>query len=133
MMLEPEIASLAAINATADDCKKLMKLCENVEYCILNDLSHMEADVEFHRQIAVCSKNEMAVKLMNIVSQGVRYFIAATGNRTAPKTLIYHRAIAKAILSGDSIGAKCNMITHLNEPRNRILKELEEKDKKYSE
>ncbi|MFT4107575.1 MAG: FadR/GntR family transcriptional regulator [Lacrimispora sp.] len=125
LMLEPEIASLAAANATYEDCQKLLELCEAVEQLISKGESHLDADVAFHNQIAVCSKNNIASNVMEVVTKGVSYFVMATGNSLAHETYIYHRKIAESIVAGDSVGARCHMITHLNGPRSLILKKLE--------
>lgn len=40
-MIEPKIASLAAINATKEDIEEMSKLCDEVEKLILNGILHM--------------------------------------------------------------------------------------------
>lgn len=122
LMLEPEIAALAASNATYEDCRKLMELQEELEQCIYAKDNHLQTDIRFHTQIAECSKNSVVYNLMEIIVKGIPVFVEATRNSLANATIEHHRAIAEAIAAGDAIGARCAMIAHLNHNRNRILK-----------
>ena len=47
LMLEPDIAALAATNATYEDCRKLMELEAEVRWQIQMQESHYEKDIEF--------------------------------------------------------------------------------------
>ena len=58
-MIEPKIASLAAVNATDEEIKEMEKLCDEVDHLILNKEPHMDKDIEFHGAIARSSKNNV--------------------------------------------------------------------------
>ncbi len=122
LMLEPEVAAMAAVNATYKDCQKLAELQQKVEDCIYAGKDHLQADIQFHTQIAKCSKNKVVYKLMEIIVTGIPVFVEATQNSFAVDSVEQHRSIARAIQSGDSVGARCAMITHLNHNRELILK-----------
>lgn len=130
LMLEPEIAAMAASNATYEDCRKLMELRKEVEQCIYTNIDYLQADIGFHTQIAKCSQNSVAYNLMEIIVKGIPVFAEVTGNSLTSDTIEHHRAIAEAIAAGDAIGAKCAMIVHLNHNRKKILKVAAEQEQK---
>lgn len=126
LMLEPEVAAMAAANATYDDCRKLREIQKEVEDCIYGKRDHLQADIRFHTQIAECSKNKVVHNLMEIIVKGIPVFVEITRNSFANITIEHHCAIADAIVAGDGVGARCAMITHLNHNRKKILKAAEE-------
>lgn len=127
LMLEPEVAAMAATNATYKDCQRLKEIQREVEACVYAKKDHLQADILFHSQIAECSKNKVVYNLMEIIVKGIPIFVEVTKNSLAEITLEQHRAIAEAIAAGDAVGARCAMISHLNHNRNKILKIAGEK------
>lgn len=124
LILEPEVAMLAATNATYKDCQKLLEIQREVEHCVENHQDHIQADVRYHTQIAACTHNRVIRNLMEIVVTGIPVFIEVTRNSFADATVEQHRSITEAIAAGDTTAARCAMITHLNSNRQRILKEI---------
>lgn len=124
LILEPEVAAMAAANATYKDCLKLKEIQQEVEQCVENSQEHLQADIRYHTQIAVCTHNEVIRNLMEIVVTGIPVFIEITRNSFASATIEQHRAITDAIAAGDGTGARCAMISHLNANRQKILKEM---------
>lgn len=129
LILEPEVAALAAANATYADCQRLREAQKAVEDCISAKRDHLKADILFHTQIAECSKNKVVHNLTEIIVKGIPVFIEITRNSFANITVDHHRAIVDAIAAGDAVGARCAMITHLNHNRKKILKVAEENKK----
>lgn len=125
LILEPEVAAMAATNATYKDCQKLLEIQREVEQCVENNQDHISADVRYHTQIAVCTHNKVIRNLMEIVVTGIPIFIEITRNSFAGATIEQHRIITEAIAAGDSVGARCGMITHLNSNRQKILRVME--------
>lgn len=130
LMLEPEIAALAATHATYQDCQKLQELEAKVREDILAGRSHYEYDIQFHKQIAKCSRNQVAYKLMEIITKGIPVFVEVTKNSLTEQTLHYHKVITDAISSGDAVGARCGMIGHLSHNRKTLLNEVEKHKRK---
>lgn len=130
MMLEPEIAALAATNATMKDCQTLQTLQHEVENCVKGGKDHLQADMQFHIQIAACTHNPVLHSLMELMVKGIPIFIEVTQNAYAQVTLDHHKQIADAIAAGDSVGARCAMIAHLYSNRMRILENIEKEKKK---
>lgn len=128
LMVEPEIASMAAANADYEDCRRLRELKEEVERCIRAGKDHLQADIQFHTQIAKCSKNEVVYKLMEIIVTGIPVFIKVTKNSLTDATIQYHSEITESICNGDAVGARCSMIGHLNHNRKAIISEARERE-----
>ena len=122
LMLEPEIAALAAQKATEQDKEEIVRLCDEVENLYLAGENHLQKDVEFHTYIARCSKNKVIEKLVPIIQSAVITFVNLTHRQLKDETIDTHRAITDAILNGDSAGAKYAMIMHLNYNGQMILK-----------
>ncbi|MDO4268166.1 MAG: FCD domain-containing protein [Eubacteriales bacterium] len=125
LMLEPDIAALAAANATYADCRRLLELEAEVRQKIQLQEPHYEKDIAFHLQIARCAKNEIAYKLMELVVKGIPLFCRVTNDELANQTVKFHHMIAESIERGDVNGARYSMIDHLNCIRRRIIEELE--------
>ncbi len=127
LMLEPEIAVLAARMATAKEMEELMSYCESVEYMIRNEIDHTEEDIKFHTCIARCSKNQVVEHLIPIINSSVAVFANITHLQLKEETIRTHRAIADAIIQRDVIGARCAMMMHLTYNRELILKIIAER------
>lgn len=134
LMIEPEIAALAAEYATPSECRTLKERCDEVEELCLSGKNHILKDVEFHTWIAKCSKNRVVETLIPIINTAVMTFAILTNRSLKEETVNSHRAITDAIINHDVMGAKCAMITHLTYNRQAlmILSE-EEKDKKKTD
>lgn len=126
LMIEPEIAALACKNATEKDIVRLKRLCEQTEELYMSGRNHIGKDIEFHTCIAHCSKNQVVEILIPIINTAVLTFANITHRVLKDETLETHRAITKAIIERDSVGAKCAMIMHLTYNRQALKKLLKE-------
>ena len=122
LMLEPEIAALAAVKGTTKQIKTMLEQCKIVEELIKKGEDYREADILFHKRIAQCSGNRVIENLIPIINSSVSLTINLTEDVFRQNTYKEHRAVAEAIASGDSLGAKCAMIVHLNTNRRGIEK-----------
>lgn len=122
LILEPEIALLAAQNATEEDVKELGKLCEEVERLILAGEDYAKQDVAYHTKIASCSKNRVMPKLIPIITSSIPVFIAITKKALTKETLETHREIYEAIKKGNGKAARDAMVLHLIYNRRNIEK-----------
>ncbi len=65
MILEPQIAHIAALNVSDDDIKKLKQMCRISD----KDFKALEKiDIEFHDMIASLSKNSMLHQMYDVIS-----------------------------------------------------------------
>lgn len=129
LMLEPEIAALAAIKGTEKQIKTMLLQCEVVEELIKKGEEYREADILFHKRIAQCSGNRVVENLIPIINSSVSLTIDLTKDVFRKNTYLEHRAIAEAIALRDSLGARCAMIVHLNVNRRGIEKSFIEEEK----
>lgn len=127
LMLEPEIAALAATNGTTKQIRTMLMQCRIVEELIEKGEDYREADILFHKMIAQCSGNRVVENLIPIINSSVSLTIDLTEDIFRENTYREHRVIAEAIASKDSLGAKCAMIVHLNTNRRGIEKSFIEK------
>lgn len=121
LMLEPEIAAIVAIKATAEQCEKIMQQCLKVEEVIKEKVNYGEEDILFHKYIAEASGNKIVEKLIPIIHSSVSTNIDATNNELVQSTIASHREIAEAIMHRDHIGARFAMMSHLHDNRLRII------------
>lgn len=129
LILEPEIAALAALNATEEDIYKLIELCNIVEERILRDEPYIKEDIEFHSYVAKCSKNMVMEQLIPIIDTAVLLFVNVTHKILKTETIKTHRAVTKAIQNRDSVGAKTAMLMHIIYNRDKIQEIKDMKDK----
>ena len=128
LMLEPEIAAGAAVNADEDDIKCLYRLCKVVEANITADRDHTSEDRDFHAWIAKCNGNSVVETLVPLIQTGVSTFVNVTQSVLKEETIRTHRMITEAIKQHDAIAAKYGMISHLLANRDVILKLMLERD-----
>lgn len=112
-MLEPEIASIAAIKATDEDVERLVKLCDEVEELILKKENHRLKDIEFHTEIAKISRNQVVATLIPIIDKSIEIFIELTKRSLEKETIETHREITEAIKRRDPKGAHDATYLHL--------------------
>ena len=127
LMIEPEIAALAAMNATDEDIAEITALCDEVEGLYLAGYNHVRKDIDFHKKIAHCSRNRVVEELVPLIVSSVFTFANVTHRLLVRETIETHRAITEAISKHDHTGAKCAMEMHLIYNRQMIMKLLQGK------
>ena len=120
IILEPEIAAMAANMATERDIEVISKQCDKVENMIKNGEDHMMEDVRFHQAIARCTDNSVIEKLIPIINTSVAVFANITSRQLREETIMTHRAIAEAIAEHNSTDAKHAMTMHMLYNKNKI-------------
>lgn len=122
LIFEPEIAAMAAQKATLKNIKQINDLCNTVEALIKAGKNYDKEDSLFHSAIANASGNKIIHRITQIIHASIKKNIFVTDNSLCKETIVTHRQIANAIISGDFAGAKYNMIMHLNAQREFLLK-----------
>lgn len=121
LMLEPEVAALAAMNATRQQVQAVLEQCQKVEDLIRENKPYRQEDALFHQRVAECSGNKVVEKLIPIINSSVQLNIGVTKDKYKMQTITEHRNIADAIAKRDFYKAKYSMITHLNILRSGII------------
>lgn len=112
-LIEPYIAQMAAINADESDIRLITALCDEVENLLNKGENHTEKDIEFHKAIAISSKNLVMPRIIPIINSSIPLFINLTNNVLKKETISTHREIANAIKAHDPVRAKDAMYLHL--------------------
>lgn len=127
LLIEPEMAALAAKNATSEQKIEIKDLCDKVEESINKGQNHLDFDIKFHSAIARYSQNKVIENLIPLINSSVSTLIDVTNRRLLKETIYSHRLISDAIISSDELGAKNAMIIHLDYNRQFILTEMNKK------
>ncbi len=126
LMLEPEIVSRAAENATEEDLVRLKQLCDETEEMYRQGRDHIPKDIEFHTFLARCSKNQVVETLVPVINTAVMTFANLTQRTLMEETIQTHRSIVDSIIGRDPVGAKCAMVMHLTYNRQALVKHSKE-------
>ncbi len=124
LMLEPEIAQMVARKASAKQVRQMYEYCEKMEELVNAEEDYSAVDAQFHRFLAECSGNDVLRNLIPIITSSVNVIITTTNDENRRQTIIQHRQIVDAISRCDPMGARFDMILHLNTNRESILRHL---------
>ncbi len=117
IVIEPQVATLAAELRSNDDVVKLGQCLKNMEDHIHDRKQYNFHDVEFHRTISQSCGNPM----FTIILDPIFHFLQTYHQETIDslishkKTLVYHRMIFEAIKNKNSGEAFDAMKEHLSE------------------
>lgn len=126
-VLEPEVAALAATNATEqqiDEINKLSKEIENSFSAGNND--HVQLDIKFHSLIAKASDNMAYSYILPIINTSISLFNKNYTDEDAKKfTVKIHREICRAISEHNPVSAHDSMMVHMSNNRLAFKRLLE--------
>ena len=72
LIFEPEMAALAAINATDDDCAAIDKACSAVEKLINSNTEYSKEDSRFHEAVARASGNKVIDRINKVINSSIQ-------------------------------------------------------------
>lgn len=113
--LEVQMAGVAAERRGEEDVQSLTEACERMEASVGDVQAAAVNDVEFHREIARATHNELYLVLLDAI--GEAQLEVRRGNLAAGaigETLAHHRSILEAIVAGDPARARKAMRAHLD-------------------
>ncbi len=113
--LEVQMAGVAAERRAEEDIQGLTEACERMEASVDDVEAAAVNDVEFHREIARATHNELYLVLLDAIGDAqleVRRGNLAAG--ASGETLAQHRSILEAIVAGDPDRAREAMRAHLD-------------------
>ena len=122
-ILEPEIAAIAAVKATQDDIQRLEQALQTMDETLDDGEKFIEADQQFHYQLAVATQNTFIPVLINafvdyLQKQRSRIFDVEGGPARGQQ---HHRNILKAVSERDPDGARNAMRAHMKQIREDIM------------
>lgn len=120
VMIEPELAALAAQNGTDEEIGELETILLDMETLLKNREDYREQDSRFHEQIARCSHNMVMSTLIPVITRGVLVFADNVQETEYEQTLVSHRKIFQAIKDRRPVEAQQAMYFHLMYNENRF-------------
>lgn len=126
LLLEPEMAALAAERGTAAERDRLRALMDALDDARDDAESHVEADLALHRCIAEMARHSVYEAITEAVRAPVtRSMLLGTSvPRAIDASDDHHRAIVDAIAAGDAGAARAAMREHIS----YIREYVEERD-----
>jgi GntR family transcriptional repressor for pyruvate dehydrogenase complex len=118
-ILEPEIASLAATRADAEDLTSMHEAVSIMDKAKRDSDAFIEADLDFHLALAEAAANPLILSLIDSIvgllrEQRLRIFQVEGGPERGQ---YHHKRILEAIERHDPLGAREAMKAHLRQVR----------------
>ena len=113
IMLEPQIAALAAQCAKEHEIKELEEILEEMEAAMKKREDYSELDTKFHTKIAQCTHNIVMENLLPVIGKGVAVFAKEVAQTEYDRTWISHRKIYCYIRDHKPFEAEMEMQYHL--------------------
>ena len=114
LMLEPQIARIAALKATDEDIQKLRLSVENLNKQVENDQEFGKEDTNFHCILAECTGNALLVKInqliVDVMESAMQQAIVIVGYGGGIK---YHSLILDSIEARNPHEAERLMYEHI--------------------
>lgn len=121
-MIEPDVASLAALHATPEDFEAIKAAYDRMQRNQENRQAWTEADLEFHLAIAGATKNPLIQSILNPLNEPLMKVIEAGLEQPsgAEAGLRAHRRIMAAIEARQPDEARRAMLDHLEDSEQRV-------------
>ena len=113
IMLEPQIAALAAQCAKEHEIRELEEILEEMEAAMKKREDYSELDTKFHTKIAQCTHNIVMENLLPVIGKGVAVFAKEVAQTEYDRTWISHRKIFCYIRDHKPFEAEMEMQYHL--------------------
>lgn len=113
IMLEPQIAALAAQCAKEHEIRELEEILEELEAAMKKREDYSELDTKFHTKIAQCTHNIVMENLLPVIGKGVAVFAREVAQTEYDRTWISHRKIFCYIRDHKPFEAEMEMQYHL--------------------
>ncbi|PKL06403.1 MAG: hypothetical protein CVV53_04485 [Spirochaetae bacterium HGW-Spirochaetae-9] len=109
VMVEAEIAALAAIRATDEDIATLERCIEKIEESEDNIAEMIQYDTQFHMCLGEASKNQLFVKTIHVIHNSYESMIQGiyeNDKKIFKRAQVFHRKILSAIKEHDPLKAR---------------------------
>lgn len=120
-IIEPEIASLAALRATPEDIASIEEAYQRMEKASSRE-EMLQPDIDFHSRIAQASQNDLLAYMCTMLALPLRESIKLSNRRpnTQALTLPRHKAILTAIKNRDALAARHASVVQLDDTRSAL-------------
>lgn len=120
MIMETEMAALAAERASDEEIEEIERAAIEVEELCKKGLDHKEKDAFLHELIAKSTKNQVMINIIPVILSGVELFISITDSTLKKETILTHRMIVDAIKERNPENAKAAMTKHIESNIHKI-------------
>ncbi len=120
LMIEPDLAMLAAERITPTEILALEEICARLDRAVEKGESYYQLDIEFHRYIAGCSRNLVIHSLYPAIVRTILLQESITDVRRGRETSGAHREICRAIAAHKGSEAAYAMRSHLMKNKERF-------------
>lgn len=123
LIIEPEMARIAAENSTPEDIEKMKESYSNMENNLDDPVNMIAFDIDFHRSIAYATKNPILPVIMEPLFQLMTRFISDTYEYPQSPSLALrsHKKILEEIGGKNPEGSFHAMKAHMTEAREHAL------------
>jgi GntR family transcriptional regulator, transcriptional repressor for pyruvate dehydrogenase complex len=115
MVIEPDLAALAARRASSEQIVKMREILQEQEASVKRGEIDMKADTAFHFLLAEAARNEILLRimdsLMNLLHETRNASLHTSGRSVS--SLKQHKAIVRAIEARDPVAAERRMREHI--------------------
>jgi GntR family transcriptional regulator, transcriptional repressor for pyruvate dehydrogenase complex len=117
MMIEPQIAFLAAQRANQRNLEQLAGIIRKIEETGNDKRGHTPFDVAFHQTVAECTQNDVLHRILPIICESIQegYFISENVPGSFERAIQSHINIYEAIKAKNSEAAKLETQKHIRQ------------------
>lgn len=126
MMIEPNMAALAAEKADEEGVAELQKIADEIKESITKGQDYLEKDIQFHALISQLSQNSVVSAIIPVLQTGISFFIHMTNKSLMRETIETHQLLVDAIADHDSQAAKKAMEQHLKYNKEKMDEMMKE-------
>jgi GntR family transcriptional regulator, transcriptional repressor for pyruvate dehydrogenase complex len=115
ILIEVELAGLAAERGTPEDLKNINEHMLRMEGAKKNPQKFVEADVDFHMAVGRAASNSILINALNLIRNLLQEWIlsAAVVKGVPEKACLQHKRVLQALEKRDSSAARKEMRNHL--------------------
>lgn len=129
-ILEPEIAALAAVRATAEHIAVLQEAVDIMEASLDDADTFIDADNDFHRALAKATQNDLILSfldsIVDLLSEQRKKIFSVNGGSLRGQ--MHHKLLLAAVQRHDPEAARVAMRAHLQQVRADVGSALAQKD-----
>ncbi|WZL72454.1 FadR/GntR family transcriptional regulator [Clostridiaceae bacterium 35-E11] len=124
LIIEPEIAALAAQRATKKNVEDLEKSFYKMKEDILEGRNHIEMDMDFHDIVAKSSQNPIIQRIVPMINGSIKEGYLQTKDipQSEEKVMLYHEKVLEAIKKKNAVLAEKYMREHIENGMNLIAR-----------
>ena len=126
MMIEPNMAALAAEKADEEGVAELQKIADEIKESIAKGQDYLEKDIQFHALISQLSQNSVVSAIIPVLQTGISFFIHMTNKSLMRETIETDQLLVDAIADHDSQAAKKAMEQHLKYNKEKMDEMMKE-------